>query len=153
MQFEQSTRRNFMTLLGSGSAHASPLAAFAQTPAGTKTPEVPAKERDLLLHQAKALGAPVNAVQLAMETTRKPKFTKKDVLAIFDLSQPSAKKRFYVVDIKSGQVTGHYAAHGRHNGPHAKATKFAGFQKDLDMVPLGPLKTPFPSDGSLQDDR
>jgi hypothetical protein len=141
MQFEQSTRRNFMTLLGGAALSASPLAAFAQPPAGTKAPEVSTKERDLLLHQAKALGAPVNAVQRAMETTREPKFTKKDVLAIFDLSQPSAKKRFYVVDIKSGQVTGHYAAHGRHNGPHAKATKFAGFQKDLDMVPLGPLKT------------
>jgi len=76
-----------------------------------------------------------------MEISLEPKFTKKDVLAIFDMSQPSAKKRFYLVDIKSGQVTAHYAAHGRHNGPHAKATKFAGFQKDLDMVPLGPLKT------------
>ena len=30
---------------------------------------------------------------------------------------------------------------GRTNGPNAKATKFKGFQKDLDMVPLGPLKT------------
>ena len=134
MQFEQSTRRNFMTLLGGAALSASPLAAFAQTP-------VPVKERDLLLHQAKALGAPVGAVGRAMEISLEPKFTKKDVLAIFDMSQPSAKKRFYLVDIKSGQVTAHYAAHGRHNGPHAKATKFAGFQKDLDMVPLGPLKT------------
>ncbi len=141
MQFEQSTRRNFMTLLGGAALSASPLAAFAQTPAGAKAPEVSGKERDLLLHQAKALGAPVGAVGRAIETSREPKFTKKDVLAIFDLSQPSAKKRFYLVDIKSVQVTAHYAAHGRHNGPHAKATKFAGFQKDLDMVPLGPLKT------------
>jgi len=124
-----------MTLLGGAALSASPLAAFAQTP------EVTAKERDILLHQAKALGAPVGAVGRAMETAREPKFTKKDVLAIFDMTQPSAKKRFYLVDIKSGQVTAHYAAHGMHNGPHAKATKFAGFQKDLDMVPLGPLKT------------
>jgi hypothetical protein len=141
MQFEQSTRRNFMTLLGGAALSATALSAFAQTPAGIKAPEVSAKERDLLLHQAKALGAPVGAVGRAIETSREPKFTKKDVLAIFDMSQPSAKKRFYLVDIKSGQVTAHYAAHGRHNGPHAKATKFAGFQKDLDMVPLGPLKT------------
>jgi hypothetical protein len=141
MHFEQSTRRNFMTLLGGAALSATPLAAFEQTPVGTKAAEVSAKERDLLLHQAKALGAPVAAVERAIETSREPKFTKKDVLAIFDMSQPSAKKRFYLVDIKSGQVTAHYAAHGRHNGPHAKATKFAGFQNDLDMVPLGPLKT------------
>jgi L,D-transpeptidase catalytic domain len=141
MHFEQSTRRNFMTLLGGAALSATPLAAFAQTPVGTKAADVSAKERDLLLHQAKALGAPVAAVGRAIETSREPKFTKKDVLAIFDMSQPSAKKRFYLVDIKSGQVTAHFAAHGRHNGPHAKATKFAGFQKDLDMVPLGPLKT------------
>ena len=35
----------------------------------------------------------------------------------------------------------HFAAHGRTNGPNARATKFKGFQRDLDMVPLGPLKT------------
>jgi hypothetical protein len=29
----------------------------------------------------------------------------------------------------------------RHNGPNGKATKFKGFQSDLDMVPLGPLRT------------
>ena len=46
-----------------------------------------------------------------------------------------------VLDFKSGQATAHYAAHGRTNGPNAKAVKFKGFQKDLDMVPLGPLKT------------
>jgi hypothetical protein len=46
-----------------------------------------------------------------------------------------------MLDFKSGQVTAHYAAHGRDNGPNVKAVKFKGFQKDLDMVPLGPLKT------------
>jgi len=45
------------------------------------------------------------------------------------------------LDFKSGQVTVHYAAHGRDNGPTARAIKFKGFQTDLDMVPLGPLKT------------
>jgi len=63
------------------------------------------------------------------------------VLAVFDLAQSSSKKRFYVFDFTAGQVTAHYAAHGRHNGPNGKATKFKGFQSDLDMVPLGPLKT------------
>jgi L,D-transpeptidase catalytic domain len=81
------------------------------------------------------------AVQRAIEISRQPIFSKKDALAVFDISQPSSKKRFYVLDFTSGQVTAHYAAHGRHNGPNGKATKFKGFQSDLDMVPLGPLKT------------
>ena len=100
-----------------------------------------ANELDSLLQQAQALGAPMAAVQRAIAISRQPIFAKKDVLAVFDISQPSANKRFYLLDFKSGQVTAHYAAHGRHNGPNAKATKFKGFQTDLDMVPLGPLKT------------
>jgi hypothetical protein len=100
-----------------------------------------ANELDSLLQQARALGAPMAAVQRAIAISRQPIFAKKDVLAVFDISQPSANKRFYLLDFKSGQVTAHYAAHGRDNGPNAKATKFKGFQTDLDMVPLGPLKT------------
>jgi hypothetical protein len=100
-----------------------------------------AKEPDPLLQQAQALGAPMEAVQRAIKISRQPTFPKKDVLAVFDISQPSANKRFYVLDFKSGQATAHYAAHGKHNGPNARAIKFKGFQKDLDMVPLGPLKT------------
>jgi hypothetical protein len=56
-------------------------------------------------------------------------------------NSPSANKRFYLIDFKSGEVTAYYAAHGRSNGPNAKAVKFKGFQRDLDMTPLGPLKT------------
>jgi hypothetical protein len=100
-----------------------------------------ANDLDSILQQAKALGAPMAAVQRAIEISRQPVFAKKDALAVFDISQPSSKKRFYVLDFTSGQVTAHYAAHGRHNGPNGKATKFKGFQSDLDMVPLGPLKT------------
>jgi hypothetical protein len=100
-----------------------------------------AKEPDALLRKAQALGAPIAAVQRAIDISRGPKFAKKDVIAVFDISQPSAKKRFYVLDFKSGQVTAHYASHGKANGANAKATKFKGFQTDLDMVPLGPLKT------------
>src|SRR5437764_14290499 len=72
-----------------------------------------ANELDSLLRQAQALGAPIGAVQRAIHISRQPSFPKKDVLAVFDISQPSAKKRFYVLDLKSGQVTAHYAAHGR----------------------------------------
>jgi hypothetical protein len=96
---------------------------------------------DPLLRQAQALGAPMAAVQRAVAIARQPAFAKKDALAVFDISQPSANKRFYVLDLKSGEATAHHAAHGRHNGPNAKAVKFKGFQRDLDMVPLGPLKT------------
>ena len=100
-----------------------------------------ANELDPLLQQARVLGAPVAAVARAIAISRQPNFAKKDVLAIFDISQPSANKRFYVLDLRSGKVTAHHAAHGRDNGPNARATKFKGFQTDLDMVPLGPLKT------------
>jgi hypothetical protein len=99
-----------------------------------------ANELDSLLQQAKALGAPMAAVQRAIEISRQL-FPKKGALAVFDISQPSAKKRFYIFDFKSGQVTAHYAAHGRDNGPGARATKFKGFQTHLNMVPLGPLRT------------
>jgi hypothetical protein len=100
-----------------------------------------ANELDSLLQQAQVLGAPMAAVQRAIQISRQPIFPNKDALAIFDISQPSAKKRFYVLDFKSGQVTAHYAAHGRDNGPSVRAIKFKGFQTHLDMVPLGPLKT------------
>jgi hypothetical protein len=110
------------------------LFAHASSSAGTG-------ELDAMLRQAKALGAPMAAVARAIDISRQPAFTKKDVLAVFDISQPSSKMRFYVFDFAAGEVTAHYAAHGRHNGPNGKATKFKGFQSDLDMVPLGPLKT------------
>jgi L,D-transpeptidase catalytic domain len=104
-------------------------------------PDIPASELDPLLQQAQALGAPMAAVTRAIAISRQPIFAKKDALAIFDISQPSASKRFYLFDFKSNEVSAHYAAHGRSNGPNARAVKFKGFQKDLDMVPLGPLKT------------
>jgi L,D-transpeptidase catalytic domain len=96
---------------------------------------------DPLLQQAQALGAPMAAVGRAITISHQQTFAKKDALAVFDISQPSANKRFYLLDFKSDGVTAYYAAHGRSNGPNAKAVKFKGFRRDLDMTPLGSLKT------------
>jgi hypothetical protein len=139
-------RREFLGVLAG--AVACPLAARAQSkatpPTGVQKQDDLAGKLDSLLQQAQQLGAPVVAIQRAVAISRQPTFLKKDVLAIFDISQPSANKRFYLLDFKSGQVAAHFAAHGKTNGPHARATKFKGFQRDLDMVPLGPLKTAHP---------
>jgi hypothetical protein len=135
-------RRDFLGSLAGAAAW--PMVARAQStatpPAGVTKQGDFAGKLDSLLQQAQQLGAPIAAIQRAAAISRQPIFSKKDVFAVFDISQPSANKRFYLLDFASGQVTAHFAAHGRTNGPNAKATKFKGFQRDLDMVPLGPLK-------------
>ena len=137
-------RREFISLFGVA-ATLSPFSVRAQqTVRGSVNPTKPddfANALSPLLQQARNLAAPMAAIQRAVQISSQPIFPKKDVFAVFDISQPSAKKRFYVFDFKEAQVTAHYAAHGRDNGPNERATKFKGFQRDLDMVPLGPLKT------------
>jgi hypothetical protein len=94
-----------------------PMAAVQRAIQDLAPADLSKKDVDSLLQQARVLGAPMAAVQRAIQISRQPTFPKKDVLAVFDISQPSATKRFYVLDFKSGQVTAHYAAHGRDNGP------------------------------------
>ena len=53
-----------------------------------------ANELDSLLQQAEVLGAPMAAVQRAIRDLAPADFSKKDVFAVFDISQPSANKRF-----------------------------------------------------------
>jgi len=131
-------RRQFITCFGATLAANTlswSLAARAQQsamPSGalpsSAKPDNPANGLDPLLQQAQTLDAPMAAAARAI--TISPTFAKKDALAVFDISQPSANKRFYLLDFKSGEVTAYYAAHGRSNGPNAKAVKFKGFQRD-----------------------
>ena len=114
----------------------------------------PANGLGPLLQQAQTLSAPMAAVARAITISAQQTFAKKDALAVFDISQPSANKRFYLIDLESGEVTAYYAAHGRSNGPNAKAVKFKGFQKRFryDAV-RSSQDSAFRSHGPLQDHR
>ncbi len=135
-------RREFLGVLGGAAAW--PLAR-AQSKA---TPPRALRSRMTLLansipfcNRRSSSRIPVAAIQRAVAISRQPTFSKKTRSALFDISEPSANKRFNLLDFTSGQVTAHFAAHGKSNGPHARAIKFKGFQRDPNMVPLGPLKT------------
>jgi hypothetical protein len=86
MQFDQSTRRRFISLLGCAGATASLLAGCTQQ---TVISAVDFRDAttpndvviDSVSQQAKVLGAPVVAVERAVQISRQPIFPKKDVLA------------------------------------------------------------------------
>lgn len=95
-----------------------------------------------VLAEAEQLGAPLVAIRRAMKEAESKAYSKHDVLAVYDISQPGAKKRFYLIDLKAGTTTAYHVAHGKGNGAHAKATAFRGFNNPgSNMTPLGALRT------------
>lgn len=124
--------------------------AFAQTPAFAQEagpaaetqPVVSQSPRTQALEQAQALGAPMAAVQRALEEQKKSSYQNKNVIGLFDISRPSAFKRFFLIDLKNGKTTAHYIAHGKGNGDNLRPTRFSGFQNGAtNMTPLGPFRT------------
>ena len=79
------------------------------------------------LDDARTLGAPMQSVERAIQLSRGKEFSRKDVLAVFDISQPSGNRRFFYIHLKNDRTSAHYAAHGRSNGNNLRATKFRGF--------------------------
>ncbi len=95
-----------------------------------------------LLTEARRLGAPMKAVHRALNEARSETYTNRNVIGLFDLSQTSNKKRFYLLDLQHGTVSAYHCAHGRGNGGNLRATRFRGFQAgNSDMTPLGALRT------------
>ena len=96
-------RRQFITCFGatlaantltwSRAALAQQSAPSGALPSSAK-PDNPANGLDPLLQQAQTLGAPMAAVARAITISPQQTFPKKDALAVFDISQPSANKRF-----------------------------------------------------------
>ena len=100
-------RRQFITYFGatlaantlswSRAARAQLSAMPSGALASSTKPDDPANGLDPLLHQAQALGAPMAAVGRAITISHQQTFAKKDALAVFDISQPSANKRFSLI--------------------------------------------------------
>ena len=63
------------------------------------------------LDDARTLGAPMESVERAIQLSRGKEFSRRDVLAVFDISQPSGNKRFFLIDLKNDKTSAHYAAH------------------------------------------
>jgi hypothetical protein len=62
--------------------------------------------------------------------------TKPRYIAIIDFKKPSSQRRFYMIDLKTGEVTPYYTSHGIGTGRGDLATKFSN-RKDSRMTSLG----------------
>lgn len=110
------------------------------------------------LESAAKLGAPMSTVTRALEELEmgvielskqdclilvEPRYKVKDVITIFDLSKPSSEPRLFVIDLKKGTTTAHFASHGKNSGPGpmVSRSKLKGFNGDNGKTPLGPLLT------------
>lgn len=128
------------------------LALFQVQPSSASTYMLPFKENhSRVLAQAEAMGAPMAAVKRAFNEAQLSVYSKKDVISVFDISQPGNARRFYVLDLRAGSVSAYHVSHGKGNGAHYRATSFRGFnQEGSEKTPLGALRTGsngYPLDG------
>lgn len=95
-----------------------------------------------LQQQLRALDAPMRAVRRAFQEAASPRYTRRDVISVFDISKPSNELRFFLIDLAANQVYAYYSSHGQHNGTPSQATRFRNFAGKLrKRTPLGPIKT------------
>jgi hypothetical protein len=59
-----------------------------------------------------------------------------DLVSIIDFTQASTSRRFFLIDLKSGDVIRYYVAHGKGSGSSNYATKFSNI-KDSKQTSLG----------------
>lgn len=115
---------------------------FASTAEASKYRLPYPQNHERVLKEAQALGAPMQAVHRALKEAERSEYRKKDVVSVFDISQPSRNKRYYLLDLKAGRTLSFHSSHGYGNGDHQRAWRFKGFQKDgVWMVPLGAIRT------------
>lgn len=90
---------------------------------------------------AKKAGVPMAAFHRALKEAENPIYNGKDAFAVFDLSQPSRNRRFYLIDLRAGAVSAYHSSHGKGNGSSERATQFKNFNRvGSNMTPLGAMK-------------
>jgi hypothetical protein len=80
--------------------------------AGAAVAAVPAQAKLAMPVEPKLLGRALAAMQ-----THRPSIANPGLIAIADYAAPSREKRFYLVNLVSGQTTSYLVAHGRGSDP------------------------------------